>query len=118
MRQTSRRRLKSFSVIATRSNLAVQPCLGKMPVAEPCPATRSKLGLPPAKSRINRHYWKQEELSNRCLHFVNYLYPIVVLSSAFQDMERFKVCEKETKTKAFSKEGLAQALPPVMNYSV
>jgi len=26
-----------------------------------------------------------------------------------QDMERFKVCEKETKTKAFSKEGLAQA---------
>lgn len=27
-----------------------------------------------------------------------------------QDMERFKVCEKETKTKAFSKEGLAQAV--------
>ena len=27
----------------------------------------------------------------------------------WQDMERFKVCEKETKTKAFSKEGLAQA---------
>ena len=24
-------------------------------------------------------------------------------------MERFKVCEKETKTKAFSKEGLGQA---------
>ena len=24
-------------------------------------------------------------------------------------MERFKVCEKETKTKTFSKEGLAQA---------
>ena len=24
-------------------------------------------------------------------------------------MERFKVCEKETKTKMFSKEGLAQA---------
>lgn len=27
----------------------------------------------------------------------------------FQQMERFKVCEKETKTKAFSKEGLAAA---------
>jgi Not1 N-terminal domain, CCR4-Not complex component len=27
-----------------------------------------------------------------------------------REMERFKVCEKETKTKAFSKEGLGQAL--------
>ena len=26
-----------------------------------------------------------------------------------RQMERFKVCEKETKTKAFSKEGLGQA---------
>lgn len=25
-----------------------------------------------------------------------------------REMERFKVCEKETKTKAFSKEGLGQ----------
>ena len=25
-----------------------------------------------------------------------------------KEMERFKVCEKETKTKAFSKEGLGQ----------
>jgi CCR4-NOT transcriptional regulation complex NOT5 subunit len=25
-----------------------------------------------------------------------------------REMERFKVCEKETKTKAFSKEGLVQ----------
>ena len=27
-----------------------------------------------------------------------------------RQMERFKVCEKETKTKAFSKEGLGQTL--------
>lgn len=25
-----------------------------------------------------------------------------------REMERFKICEKETKTKAFSKEGLGQ----------
>lgn len=25
-----------------------------------------------------------------------------------KEMERFKICEKETKTKAFSKEGLGQ----------
>lgn len=33
-------------------------------------------------------------------------------------MERFKVCEKETKTKAFSKEGLGQQPKTVSVYSI
>jgi Not1 N-terminal domain, CCR4-Not complex component len=32
-----------------------------------------------------------------------------------REMERFKVCEKETKTKAFSKEGLGQQ-PKTVNF--
>jgi len=32
-----------------------------------------------------------------------------------REMERFKVCEKETKTKAFSKEGLGQQPKTVSN---
>ena len=35
-----------------------------------------------------------------------------------REMERFKVCEKETKTKAFSKEGLGQQLKTVCTRSV
>jgi len=35
-----------------------------------------------------------------------------------REMERFKVCEKETKTKAFSKEGLGQQPKTVCPYFV
>lgn len=35
-----------------------------------------------------------------------------------REMERFKVCEKETKTKAFSKEGLGQQPKTVCLYFV
>jgi CCR4-NOT transcriptional regulation complex NOT5 subunit len=34
-----------------------------------------------------------------------------------REMERFKVCEKETKTKAFSKEGLGQQPKTVWFFS-
>jgi len=34
-----------------------------------------------------------------------------------REMERFKVCEKETKTKAFSKEGLGQQPKTVSSYT-
>lgn len=33
-----------------------------------------------------------------------------------REMERFKICEKETKTKAFSKEGLGQQPKTVTTY--
>ena len=52
-------------------------------------------------------------VSGRCVVFPWCLNPCppprVSPSLVWQQMERFKVCEKETKTKAFSKEGLAAA---------
>jgi CCR4-NOT transcription complex subunit 3 len=48
-----------------------------------------------------------------CRAGLNEIKDKTALSKARKDieaqMERFKICEKETKTKAFSKEGLGQA---------
>lgn len=35
-----------------------------------------------------------------------------------REMERFKICEKETKTKAFSKEGLGQQPKTVRTFTL
>ncbi|KAL8167152.1 hypothetical protein V2J09_008651, partial [Rumex salicifolius] len=55
---------------------------------------KSRRGYSPARSRIKSASYKQSLLDAR--------------KQIEREMERFKICEKETKTKAFSKEGLGQ----------